>query len=101
MCKYNRTISHKDKWKEIGGKNWELRKKDFDLKSILKMLKYINEGILLDDKFKNKKNLNLNENDNSDDEENDNNNLGKYNFAYFIFIFVKFCFNFVNFVNFV
>ena len=38
----------KDKWKEIGGKNWELRKKEFDLISTLKMLKYINEGILLD-----------------------------------------------------
>jgi len=35
----------KDKWKEIGGKNWDLRKKDFDLKSTLKMLKYIDEGI--------------------------------------------------------
>ena len=35
----------KDKWKEIGGKNWELRKKEFDLKSTLKMLKYIDEGI--------------------------------------------------------
>lgn len=35
----------KDKWKEIGGKNWELRKKDFDLKSTLKMIKYIDEGI--------------------------------------------------------
>lgn len=35
----------KDKWKEIGGKNWELRKKDFDLKSTLKMLKYIDESI--------------------------------------------------------
>jgi hypothetical protein len=59
----------KDKWKEIGGKNWELRKKEFDLISILKLLKYINEGILLDDKFKNKKNeLSLNENS---DEDND------------------------------
>ena len=38
----------KDKWKEIGGKNWELRKKEFDFISTLKMLKYINEGILLD-----------------------------------------------------
>jgi hypothetical protein len=35
----------KDKWKEIGGKNWDLRKKDFNLKSTLKMLKYIDEGI--------------------------------------------------------
>jgi hypothetical protein len=59
----------KDKWKEIGGKNWELRKKEFDLISILKLLKYINEGILLDDKFKNKKNE-LSLNDNSD-EDND------------------------------
>jgi hypothetical protein len=59
----------KDKWKEIGGKNWELRKKEFDLISILKLLKYINEGILLDDKFKNEKNE-LSLNDNSD-EDND------------------------------
>lgn len=59
----------KDKWKEIGGKNWELRKKEFDLLSILKLLKYINEGILLDEKFKNKKNdLSLNENSDEDNE---------------------------------
>ena len=59
----------KDKWKEIGGKNWELRKKEFDLISILKLLKYINEGILLDEKFKNKKNdLSLNENSEEDNE---------------------------------
>lgn len=59
----------KDKWKEIGGKNWELRKKEFDLLSILKLLKYINEGILLDEKFKNKKNdLSLNENSDEDTE---------------------------------
>jgi len=62
----------KDKWKEIGGKNWELRKKEFDLISTLKMLKYINEGILLDIKInKKKKNLNkelsLNENDDDDE----------------------------------
>ena len=62
----------KDKWKEIGGKNWELRKKEFDLISTLKMLKYINEGILLDIKInKKKKNLNkelsLNENDEDDE----------------------------------
>ena len=37
----------KDKWKEIGGKNWELRKKDFDLRSTLKMLKYIDESIAI------------------------------------------------------
>ncbi len=35
----------KDKWKEIGGKNWELRKKEFDLISTLKMLKYIDQSI--------------------------------------------------------
>lgn len=37
----------KDKWKEIGGVNWESRKKEFDLASTLKMLKYINESIML------------------------------------------------------
>ena len=55
--------------KEIGGKNWELRKKEFALKSILNMLKYINEGILIDDKLKNKKpDLQLNENSDDDNE---------------------------------
>lgn len=55
--------------KEIGGKNWQLRKKEFDLISILKMLKYINEGILIDDKLKNKKpHLQLNENSDDDNE---------------------------------
>ena len=37
----------KDKWKEIGGVNWESRKKEFDLVSTLKMMKYINESIVL------------------------------------------------------
>lgn len=55
--------------KEIGGKNWELRKKEFDLISILKMLKYINEGILIDNKLKQKKpDLELNENSDDDNE---------------------------------
>ena len=55
--------------KEIGGKNWELRKKEFDLISILKMLKYINEGILIDNKLKQKKlDLELNENSGDDNE---------------------------------
>ena len=59
----------KDKMKEIGGKNWELRKKEFDLISILKMLKYINEGILIDNKLKQKKpDLELNENSDDDNE---------------------------------
>ena len=46
-----------------------------DLISILKLLKYINEGILLDDKFKNKKNeLSLNENSDEDNDENPSKN---------------------------
>ncbi len=42
----------KDKWKEIGGNNWELRKKDFDLKSTLKMIKYIDESLSVQKYFK-------------------------------------------------
>jgi len=41
----------KDKWKEIGGKNWEQRKTDFDLISTLKMLKYIDQSINLQQKI--------------------------------------------------